>query len=201
VSAIGPDADLGVLSALETAAAVRDGRLCARESVEAALARVAERDAALHAVSALRLDAALADADALDAGGPGHDGPLAGVPVMVKEELDVGGMVTTFGGLGNTSPAREDCESVRRLRAAGAVVVAKTVMPEFGQFPFTESAARGVTHNPWDPSRSTGGSSGGSAAAVASGMVPVAMGATAGAPSASRPPAAGWSDSSPCAAG
>jgi len=172
--------DLGVLSALDTAAAVREGRLSAREVTEAALRRVAERDPSLNAVSALRSEAALDDADALDAGGLGRDGPLAGVPVMVKEELDVGGMVTTFGGLGNTMPALEDCESVRRLRAAGAVVVAKTVMPEFGQFPFTESAARGVTRNPWDLSRSTGGSSGGSAAAVASGMVPVAMGGDGG---------------------
>ena len=147
---------------------------------EAALARITERDPALHAISALRAEAALADADALDAGGHGHDGRLAGVPVAIKEELDVADMVTTFGGRANTTPAAADCESVRRLRAAGAVVVAKTAMPEFGQFPFTESAARGSTHNPWDRTRSTGGSSGGSAAAVASGMVPVAMGGDGG---------------------
>ncbi len=174
------DVDLATLSALHHADAVRDGRLSARAGVEAALARIAERDPALGAVSALRAEQALADADALDAGGPGHDGPLAGVPVAIKEELDVAGMVTTFGGLANTRAAGEDCESVRRLRAAGAVVVAKTCMPEFGQFPFTESAARGMTHNPWDQARSTGGSSGGSAAAVASGMVPVAMGGDGG---------------------
>jgi amidase len=175
-----PPIDLAQLSALDTAAAVRDGRLTARAVVEAALARIAERDPALHAISVLRTERALADAEALDAAGPGHDGPLAGVPVAVKEELDVAGLVTTFGGLANITPAAQDCESVRRLRAAGAVVVAKTCMPEFGQFPFTESAARGSTHNPWDRTRSTGGSSGGSAAAVASGMVPVAMGGDGG---------------------
>jgi len=175
-----PTLDLGRLSAIDTAAAVRAGRVSARVVAEAALARIAERNPGLNAVSVVRADAALADADALDAGGPGHDGPLAGVPVAIKEELDVAGMVTTFGGRGNTTPAPADCESVRRLRAAGAVVVAKTAMPEFGQFPFTESAALGITRNPWDTSRSTGGSSGGSAAAVASGMVPVAMGGDGG---------------------
>ncbi|MCE1178793.1 MAG: hypothetical protein LWW86_07140 [Micrococcales bacterium] len=113
-------------------------------------------------------------------GDPRRDGPLAGVPVAVKEEDDVAGLVTTHGGLGNSTPAAEDSEVVRRLRAAGAIVVGKTNMPEFGQFPFTESRRHGMTHNPWDLTRSPGGSSGGSAAAVAAGMVPVAIGGDGG---------------------
>jgi amidase len=100
--------------------------------------------------------------------------------VAIKEELDVAGTVTTFGGKANSSPAAADAEPVRRLRAAGAVVVGKTTMPEFGAFPYTESAARGITRNPWDPTRTPGGSSGGSAVAVATGMVPVALGGDGG---------------------
>ena len=164
----------GLPGALETAAAVRAGTTTARAVTEAALARLAELDPTLRAFTAVRAEAALADADALDAGGPGSDGPLAGVPVAVKAESDVAGLVTTHGGRGNVTPARADSESVRRLRAAGAVVVGVSVMPEFGQFPFTESSAFGTTRNPHDLARSPGGSSGGSAAAVASGIVPLA---------------------------
>jgi amidase len=107
-------------------------------------------------------------------------GPLHGVPIAVKEELDVAGEVTTYGGEANSTPAAEDSEVIRRLREAGAVVVGKTTMPEFGAFPYTESASRGLTRNPWDRTRSPGGSSGGTAAAVASGMVPVGMGGDGG---------------------
>jgi amidase len=88
--------------------------------------------------------------------------------------------VTTFGGRSNTTPVAEDGEVVRRLRAAGAIVVGKTLMPEFGAFPYTESDAHGHTRNPWNTAVQPGGSSGGSAAAVASGMVPVAMGGDGG---------------------
>ena len=83
-------------------------------------------------------------------------------------------------GEANSTPAAEDAEIVRRLRNAGAVVVATTTMPEFGAFPYTESVSRGITHNPWDPSRTPGGSSGGTAVAVATGMVPVGMGGDGG---------------------
>ena len=107
-------------------------------------------------------------------------GPLHGVPVAIKEELDVAGCVTTYGGRANTRPATADSEVVRRLRAAGAVVVGKTAMPEFGSFPFTESEHTGYTLNPWDESRSPGGSSGGTAVAVATGMVPVGLGGDGG---------------------
>ncbi|HWC85876.1 MAG TPA: amidase family protein, partial [Solirubrobacteraceae bacterium] len=92
----------------------------------------------------------------------------------------VAGQLTTFGGAGRTEPARADSEPVRRLRAAGAIIIAKTRMPEFGQWPFTESAAGGYTRNPWDVTRTPGGSSGGSAAAVAAGLAAAAMGGDGG---------------------
>ena len=128
-------------------------------------------------------------------------GPLHGVPVAIKEEIDVAGTVTTFGGEANSTPVADDAEMVRRLRAAGAVVIGKTTMPEFGAFPYTESVSRGITRNPWDPTRTPGGSSGGTAAAVAAGMVPVGMGGDGG--GSIRIPSAccGCSASSPSAAG
>ena len=105
------------------------------------------------------------------------DRPLLGVPVAVKDEIDIAGEVTSYGTGAMVSKAPADAEVVRRLRAAGAIVVGKTKMPEFGLWPFTESVTWGVTRNPWDPDRTPGGSSGGSAAAVAAGMVPTALGA------------------------
>jgi len=167
-------------SAAEIAADVRAGRSTARGAVERSLARIAEVQPRLNAFSVVLAESALAAAEALDATPVADRGPLAGVPIAVKAEADVAGVVTTFGGRGNSTPAAADAEVVRRLRAAGAIIVGTTAMPEFGQFPFTESAAHGVTRNPWDTSRSTGGSSGGSAAAVASGCVPVAMGGDGG---------------------
>ena len=88
--------------------------------------------------------------------------------------------MTTFGGLANSTPAAEDAELVRRLRAAGAVIIGKTRMPEFGQWPFTESVDGGHTRNPWDRAHTPGGSSGGTAVAVAAGMVPVGIGGDGG---------------------
>ena len=100
--------------------------------------------------------------------------------MAIKEELDVAGCVTTFGGHGNSTPAAADGEVVRRLREAGAVIVGKTHMPEFGAWPYTESVAYGYTRNPWRTGFTPGGSSGGTAAAVASGMVPIGMGGDGG---------------------
>jgi amidase len=167
-------------SATDIAADVRSGRRTARATVAAALTRIAEVNPRLNAFVLVLADEALAAADAVDALPPDERGPLAGVPIAVKAEADVAGFVTTFGGRGNVTPAPADSEVVRRLRAAGAVIVGITAMPEFGQFPFTESVAYGATRNPWDVGRSTGGSSGGSAAAVASGCVPVAIGGDGG---------------------
>lgn len=158
------------------------GALSVADVVEASLERIAKRDPGLNAFSVVLVEQARADAlrlDALLADG-GQPGPLHGVPVAIKEELDVAGCVTTFGGRANTTPVTTDGEVVRRLRQAGAVIVGKTRMPEFGQWPFTESVDGGITRNPWDRSRTPGGSSGGTAAAVASGMVPVGIGGDGG---------------------
>jgi amidase len=171
--------DLRLASAAETARLVADGTLTARRVTDAAIERIAATDPGLNAISALLADRARAEADARDAQDD-KTGPLHGVPVVIKEEVAVEGCVTTFGGEANSTPAAEDAEVVRRLRRAGAVVVATTNMPEFGAFPYTESASRGITHNPWDRSRTPGGSSGGTAVAVATGMVPVGIGGDGG---------------------
>ncbi|MGZ4445793.1 MAG: amidase [Nocardioides sp.] len=174
--------DLSRASAAETARLTSGGDLTARVVVEEALGRLAERDPALNAFSVVLAEEARAEASARDAAlaGGATPGPLHGVPVAIKEEIDVAGTVTTFGGEANTTPVSADAELVRRLREAGAVVVGKTTMPEFGAFPYTESASRGLTRNPWDRTRTPGGSSGGTAAAVAAGIVPVAIGGDGG---------------------
>lgn len=163
----------------ETAAAIASGELTATQATADALARIEALDPPLNAISVTLADAARAEAEARDRS-TDERGPLHGVPLVIKEELDVAGTVTTFGGLGNSTAATADGEVVRRLRAAGAVIVAKTRMPEFGAFPYTESDAFGVTRNPWDRDRTPGGSSGGTAAAVAAGMVPAGLGGDGG---------------------
>lgn len=169
-------------SVAETVRRTTSGELLATSVLETSLAAIEARDGELNAFSVVLADRARAEAAdrdrALAAGVP--PGPLHGVPVAIKEELHVEGAVTTFGGLGNETPAAGDGEVVRRLRAAGAVVVGKTTMPEFGAWPYTESVARGVTRNPWDPTRTPGGSSGGTAAAVVAGLVPVGLGGDGG---------------------
>lgn len=106
----------------------------------------------------------------------GEAGPLLGVPVAVKDDTDVTGEVTTWGSAAFTTPARADAPLVCRLREAGAVVVGKTALPELAICGFTASAAYGVTRNPWSPGHTPGGSSGGSAAVVAAGLVALATG-------------------------
>ena len=172
-------ADLGVA---ELARRISGKEVSSVEVVEACLARISERDPGLNAFSVVLGDQARAEAAERDRSLQEGDapGPLHGVPVAIKEEIDVAGCVTTFGGLANSTPAAEDAELVRRLRAAGAVIIGKTRMPEFGQWPYTESVAGGHTHNPWNPRHTPGGSSGGTAVAVAAGMVPVGIGGDGG---------------------
>ncbi|MEV0961596.1 amidase [Streptomyces sp. NPDC049910] len=172
--------DLAYAGVAGQAAAVRSGEVSARELTGLLLARIERYDGSLNAFTAVMAEEALAEADRRDAATPEERGPLHGVPVAIKEENDVEGRVTTFGTAANTRPAPTDSEVVRRLRAAGAVIVGKTNMPEFGLFPFTESSAHGSTRNPWAPDRSPGGSSGGSASAVAAGLVPAAIGGDGG---------------------
>ena len=180
-----PHPDVSHLADLGVAELVRrttSREVTAVEVVEACLARIEQRDPALNAFSVVLAAEARAEAaerdGALAAGQ--EPGPLHGVPVAIKEELDVAGCVSTFGGRSNTTPVAADGEVVRRLRAAGAVIIGKTRMPEFGQWPFTESEDGGITRNPWNPGHTPGGSSGGTAVAVAAGMVPVGMGGDGG---------------------
>ena len=146
--------------------------------VEEALDRIARLDPAINAVVALRAESAHLEAEAIDAGVARGEpaGTLAGVPVLVKDLEDVAGMGTTQGSrlFADAPPAIEDSLIPARLRAAGAIVVGKTNLPEFATEGFTDNLLFGPTGNPWAPIRSPGGSSGGSAAAVAAGLVPIA---------------------------
>ncbi|GGX83697.1 amidase [Streptomyces fructofermentans] len=159
------------------ARALADGTVTSRSLVEDALARIEATRGTLNAFRLVRAEAALAEADAADRElAAGGRRPLLGVPVAVKDDMDVAGMPTAFGCRGEFPPVAEDGEAVRRLREAGAVVVGKTNTCEFGQWPFTEGPAFGETRNPWHTGHTPGGSSGGSAAAVAAGLVPAALG-------------------------
>ncbi|KAF0847243.1 amidase [Nocardia caishijiensis] len=143
--------------------------------MEAALARI-EAGAALNAFCVVRREEVRAEAKALAHRADLRLLPLAGVPVGIKDHVDVAGCPTRHGTAALSGvPAAVDDELVRRLRAAGALVVGKTTLPELCQGPFTESVEFGVTRNPWNPEHTSGGSSGGSAAAVAAGMVPLAL--------------------------
>ncbi|GGO52342.1 amidase [Streptomyces daqingensis] len=159
------------------AAALAAGEVTARELTERALARIAATQPTLNAFRRVREEAALAEADSADRQlARGGRLPLLGVPVAVKDDVDVAGEPTAFGCPGDFPPKDADSECVRRLRAAGAVVVGKTNSPELGQWPFTEGPAFGDTRNPWSRDHTPGGSSGGSAAAVAAGLVAAALG-------------------------
>ncbi|MGR4878722.1 amidase [Streptomyces sp. LARHCF249] len=162
---------------VEMTAALAEGSCSARELTERALHRIAAAQPRLNAFRTVRAEAALAEADAADRRlAAGERLPLLGVPLAVKDDMDVAGEPTSFGCAGNFPAKAADSEAVRRLRAAGAVIVGKTQTPELGQWPFTEGEAFGVTRNPWNPAYTPGGSSGGSAAAVAAGLVPAALG-------------------------
>ncbi|MFF7933850.1 amidase [Streptomyces sp. NPDC007940] len=161
----------------ETARALADGTLTSRALVEQTLARIEASQGSLNAFRIVRTDAALAEAEAADAQlAAGVRKPLLGVPIAVKDDMDVAGEPTAFGCQGEFPAVARDGEAARRLRAAGAVIVGKTNTCEFGQWPFTEGPAFGATRNPWSPEHTPGGSSGGSAAAVAAGLVPAALG-------------------------
>ena len=173
------DGDLAFAGVASQAELVRRGEVSARELAELALARIERLDGELNAFVGVDAERALAEADAADRRRAASDdgASLLGVPIAVKDEIDVAGAITTRGTGAFTTPARADAEVVRRLRVAGAVIVGKTTMPELGLWPFTESITWGVTRNPWNLQRTPGGSSGGSAAAVAAGIVPAARAA------------------------
>ena len=164
-------------SLLDCVAALDRGDVTSSELVERTLARIDATQATLNAFRVVCHESARAEAAEADRRlAAGERLPLLGVPVAVKDDVDLAGHPTAFGCAGDFPPKGADSELVRRLRAAGAVVVGKTNAPEIGLYPFTEGPAFGATRNPWSLDHTPGGSSGGSAAAVAAGIVPVATG-------------------------
>jgi aspartyl-tRNA(Asn)/glutamyl-tRNA(Gln) amidotransferase subunit A len=171
-------------TAIQIAESVRAGERKAVEVLDQCLEEVAGGNERLNAFVHLDEGRARAAADAVDSAvARGEDpGPYAGVPFGVKDLDDCEGMPTSHGSLvfKGQAPAPADSIHVARLRAAGGVPIGKTAAPEFGTLNFTKTKAWGITRNPWDPSRTPGGSSGGSAAAVAAGLVPVATASDGG---------------------
>jgi aspartyl-tRNA(Asn)/glutamyl-tRNA(Gln) amidotransferase subunit A len=171
-------------SMLEAAAAIRSGSYTAVALLERCLAEIEAHNGSLNAFVFLDIEGARAAAEDVDARlARGEEvGPLAGVPFGVKDLEDCAGMPTTHGSMlfADDGPVAADSIHVGRLRAAGAIPIGKTAAPEFGTLQFTRSKALGVTRNPWDQTCTPGGSSGGSAAAVAAGLVPFATASDGG---------------------
>ena len=177
----------------ELAAAVRERRVSSEELVRTALERIERLNPAINAVISVR-EQSLDEARGLDGRvAAGEDpGPLAGIPLLVKDMEDVEGVPSTFGSLVFADAPAADADGLipRRLKGTGAIVVGKTNQPEFAFAGFTDNLLYGATRNPWNPEASPGGSSGGSGAAMAAGIAPIAT-ATDGGGSIRIP--AGWS--------
>lgn len=173
--------ELAFAGAAVQARMLADGDVTAPELLEVYLDRIASLDSELRCYRVVLTDSARYEAavaqERLDAG---ERLPLLGVPIAVKDDVDVAGEVTTYGSGGHGPAATDDADVVRRLRAAGAVILGKTNTPELMMFPYTESLTFGATRNPWNLMRTPGGSSGGSAAAVAAGLAPLALGSDGG---------------------
>lgn len=153
------------------------GTVTSARLVDEALARIEATQPTLNAFRRVRAEAARHDAAEADRRrAAGERLPLLGVPVAIKDDLDLAGEPTAFGCAGDFPVKDTDAELVRLLKAAGAVIVGKTNTPEVGLWPITEGEAFGVTRSPWRLDHTPGGSSGGSAAAVAAGVVPAAVG-------------------------
>jgi len=171
--------ELWQLGATDLAGAIRTRQVTSREVLEAHLARVAAVNPQVNAVTTVLEAQARAAADAADVALRRGDatGPLHGVPVTVKVNIDVAGSPTTDGmpAFAGAIPER-DAPLIARLRAAGAIPFARTNMPDLGLRWHTDSALHGATRNPWDPAVTPGGSSGGEAVAVATGMSPLGIG-------------------------
>jgi amidase len=176
------DDDLAFAGVARLGELLGSGHATPRELAEFYLARIEQLNPLLRAFISVRAERALGEADAaLKRLAAGEQGPLLGIPIAVKDNVDLAGEITTHGAGGSPAPATADSEVVRRLRAAGAVILGKTALCELAAYGhFTSSATHGVTRNPWNLERSPGGSSGGSAAAVAAGMVPAALGSDGG---------------------
>jgi len=168
------DAELVFSGPSAIAERVRAGDVHPRELVELCLRRIEALNPRVNAFRVTMADQALAEAELMS------DGPLAGVPVAIKDDLPVAGQAMTWGSRSHGPTQHEDAEALRRLRAAGAIPIGITNVPELMIFPWTASEANGITRNPWKLERTPGGSSGGSAAAVAAGLVPAATGSDGG---------------------
>lgn len=156
---------------------LREGAVTSVALVDLLLRRIERLDGQVNAFRVLLADSAREEAAAADAArAAGDTRPLLGVPIAVKDTVDVAGVATLNGTGSPEVVAQRDAEIVRRLREAGMVVLGKTNLPELALWGLTESATHGTTRNPWAPDRTPGGSSGGSAAAVAAGFVPAAHG-------------------------
>jgi len=172
---------LCALSALEMADLVRRREVSPVELIQAQLDRIDAVEPHINAFQLVRAEAALREASKLAGRRQLAELPLAGVPVAIKDNVAVAGEPTRLGSAATSqAPAAADDRLVSRLRAAGCVVIGKTQLPELAIWPFTESAAFGATHNPWDLRRTPGGSTGGGAAAVVAGMAALALGSDGG---------------------
>jgi amidase len=172
--------DLAYAGIARQAQLIAEGEISSRELVDLYLERIERLDRKLNAFRVVLGERVRMEADQADArrgaGGDSGRRPLLGVPIAIKDDVDVAGEVTAYGTNAHGDPARADAEVVRRLREAGALIIGKTNVPELTLWPFTETATFGTTRNPWDLQRAPGGSSGGSGAAVAAGLVGAALG-------------------------
>lgn len=167
--------ELAFAGAARQAEMLRAKQVSSRELTEMYLERIERIDPGLNAFRVVWPERALSEADAADKRiGAGEEAPLLGVPIAIKDTLDVEGDVTMLGTGAFDRPADADSEIVARLRSAGAVFLGKTNLPELAIHGFTESKTFGATRNPWDTARTPGGSSGGSGAAVAAGLAAIA---------------------------
>ncbi len=166
------NADVAFAGIADQAGMLRDRVISSTELTELYLGRIRSIDPSLNAFADVFADEAKASAVEADRRiAAGESAPLLGVPIAIKDELDIAGQVARHGTVAYETPADADSEHVRRLRAAGGIVIGKTRLPELAITGFTESEFNGDTRNPWDVIRTPGGSSGGSAAAVAAGLV------------------------------
>jgi amidase len=173
--------ELAFAGAARQAQMIRRGEVSSRELVELYLERIGRLEPELNAFRKVMAERALADAQQADSRrAAGDDRPLLGVPIAVKDTEDVAGEVTGFGTAAHGGPAARDNDFVGRLRGAGAVILGKTNLPELAILPCTEGPAFGVTRNPWNTDRTPGGSSGGSATAVAAGLCAAATASDGG---------------------
>ncbi|RSM70923.1 amidase, partial [Amycolatopsis sp. WAC 01375] len=176
-SAVKSASDLAFTGLAEQASMLVAGVTTSVELTRLALEKAEASQPVLNAFKCLRAEEALREAEEADRRlAAGETAPLLGVPTAIKDDLDVTGLPTAFGCEGDFSVATADSPPVAALRRAGAVLIGKTNTPELGQWPFTEGPAFGATRNPWDTERTPGGSSGGAAAAIASGVIAAALG-------------------------